>query len=105
MKELMTKPFRGLLYNRNKIDDIASCVCPPYDVVSSVRTYYERNPFNAIRLELPLPQPSMDKYNVAKHTLDQWLRIGVVQKDSNDTIYVYEQEIIVNEIHYLFPTN
>jgi len=43
----------------------------------------------------------MDKYNVAKHTLDQWLRIGVVQKDSNDTIYVYEQEIIVNEIHYL----
>jgi len=101
MKELMTKPFRGLLYNRNKIDDIASCVCPPYDVVSSVRTYYERNPFNAIRLELPLPQPSMDKYNVAKHTLDQWLRIGVVQKDSSDTIYVYEQEIIVNEIHYL----
>lgn len=101
MSERLTKPFRGILYNRKKIEDIASCVCPPYDVVSSVRTYYERNPFNAIRLELPLSQPSMDKYNVAKHTLEQWLRTGVLQRDTSDTIYVYEQEIIVDEIHYL----
>ena len=97
----MTKPFKGILYNRQKIGDIASCVCPPYDVVSSVRTYYERDPFNAIRLELPMSQPSMDKYNVARHTMEQWLRTGVLQKDTNDTIYVYEQEIIVDEIHYL----
>jgi len=97
----MTKPFKGILYNRQKIGDIASCVCPPYDVVSSVRTYYERDPFNAIRLELPMSQPSMDKYNVARHTLEQWLRTGVLQKDTSDTIYVYEQEIIVDEIHYL----
>ncbi|MBP1746996.1 MAG: hypothetical protein H6Q54_1611 [Deltaproteobacteria bacterium] len=101
MKEPMTKPFKGILYNRQKIGDIASCVCPPYDVVSSVRTYYERDPFNAIRLELPMSQPSMDKYNVARHTMEQWLRTGVLQKDTNDTIYVYEQEIIVDEIHYL----
>lgn len=101
MKELLTKPFKGILYNRNKIDNIASCVCPPYDVVSSVRTYYERHPFNAIRLELPLSQPSMDKYNVARHTMEQWLRTGVLQKDMSDTIYVYEQEIVVDEVHYL----
>ena len=101
MKEQMIKPFKGILYNRNKIDNIESCVCPPYDVVSSVRTYYERHPFNAIRLELPLSQPSMDKYNVAKHTMEQWLRTGVLQKDVSDTIYVYEQEIIVDEVHYL----
>lgn len=101
MKEQMTKPFKGILYNRNKIDTIASCVCPPYDVVSSVRTYYERHPFNAIRLELPFSQPSMDKYNVARHTLEQWLRTGVLHRDVSDTIYVYEQEIIVDEIHYL----
>ena len=101
MSEFLTKPFKGILYNRTKIGNIASCVCPPYDVVSSVRTYYERDPFNAIRLELPMSQPSMDKYNVARHTLEQWLRTGVLQKDISDTIYVYEQEIIVDEIHYL----
>lgn len=101
MAERAIKPFKGILYNRNKIENIASCVCPPYDVVSSVRTYYERNPFNAIRLELPMSQPSMDKYNVAKHTMDQWLRTGILQKDINDTVYVYEQEIIVDEVHYL----
>jgi uncharacterized protein (DUF1015 family) len=48
-----------------------------------------------------MSQPSMDKYNVARHTLEQWLRTGVLQKDTSDTIYVYEQEIIVDEIHYL----
>jgi uncharacterized protein (DUF1015 family) len=101
MAERSIKPFKGILYNRNKIDNIASCVCPPYDVVSSVRTYYERDPFNAIRLELPMSQPTMDKYNVARHTLEQWLRTGVLQKDISDTVYVYEQEIIVDEIHYL----
>lgn len=101
MSDILTKPFKGILYNRKKIENIASCVCPPYDVVSSVRTYYERDPFNAIRLELPMSQPSMDKYNVARHTMEQWLRTGVLQKDTSDTIYVYEQEIIVDEIHYL----
>ena len=101
MSEFLTKPFKGILYNRKKIDNIASCVCPPYDVVSSVRTYYERDPFNAIRLELPMSQPSMDKYNVARHTMEQWLRTGVLQKDTSDTIYVYDQEVIVDEIHYL----
>jgi len=101
MSEPLTKPFKGVLYNREKIGDIASCVCPPYDVVSSVRTYYERSPFNAIRLELPMSQPSMDKYSAAKYTMDTWLKEGVLKSDSKDTIYIYEQEITVDETNYL----
>jgi uncharacterized protein (DUF1015 family) len=92
MPEQYTKPFRGIVYNKEKIGDIASCVCPPYDVVSDERSYYKRNEFNAIRLELPKSLPSMDKYNAARHTMDEWLRKGVLELDSKDTVYVNEQE-------------
>ena len=95
MPEQYTKPFKGIVYNKEKIGDIASCVCPPYDVVSDVRSYYKRNEFNAIRLELPQSLPSMDKYNAAKHTMDEWLRKGVLELDSKNTVYVNEQEFDV----------
>ena len=49
MLEPNTQPFKGILFNHEKIGDIASCVCPPYDIVSDPRTYYQRSPFNAIR--------------------------------------------------------
>lgn len=92
MSEKYTKPFRGIFYNKEKAGDIASCVCPPYDVVSDVRSYYKRNEFNAIKLELPKSLPTMDKYNAAKYTMEEWLQKGVLELDSKDTIYVYEQE-------------
>lgn len=92
MQEKYTKPFRGIFYNKEKAGDIASCVCPPYDVVSDVRSYYKRNEFNAIKLELPKSLPSMDKYNAAKYTMEEWLNKGVLELDNKDTIYVYEQE-------------
>ena len=101
MLEPNTQPFKGILFNHEKIGDIASCVCPPYDIVSDPRTYYQRSPFNAIRLELPVPQPSMDKYAAAKHTMDTWLRDDILGPDKEETIYVYEQEFTVDGIDYL----
>ncbi len=81
-----------MLFNKEKIDDIAACVCPPYDVISNVRSYYQRNKNNAIRLELPVQRPSVDKYSAAKQTLEKWLHKGILTVDSKDTIYIYEQE-------------
>jgi uncharacterized protein (DUF1015 family) len=101
MPEQYTKPFRGIVYNKEKIGDIASCVCPPYDVVSDVRAYYKKNRFNAIRLELPQSLPTMDKYNAARHTMDEWLHKGVLELDSEDTVYVNEQEFDAEGAHCL----
>jgi uncharacterized protein (DUF1015 family) len=88
----MIQPFKGLLYNKNRIDDIARCVCPPYDVIPDPRTYYSRSSFNAIRLELPLPSAGLNPYESARHTLDDWISDGVLAFDERDSIYVYEQE-------------
>ncbi|OPY01787.1 MAG: hypothetical protein A4E60_01478 [Syntrophorhabdus sp. PtaB.Bin047] len=89
------KPFKGILYNTRKTDGIADLVCPPYDVIEDTEPYYARNPFNAIRLELPRDLPDMDRYRSAKNTLDDWLSKGVLVPDPGESIYVYEQEFTV----------
>jgi uncharacterized protein (DUF1015 family) len=102
MGERLTKPFRGILYNKEKIDDIARAVCPPYDVITNtnISTYYERNSKNAIRLELPLPSGSIDQYAVAKYTMDECLKNGVFLKDTREAVYIYEQEFTIEDASF-----
>lgn len=100
MGERLTKPFRGILYNKEKINDISRTVCPPYDVISNASSYYERDSKNAIRLELPLPSGSGDQYEAAKHTMDEWLKDGVLLQDARESIYIYEQEFTIEDISF-----
>ena len=53
MTEIM--PFRGILYNREKIKDIKKVVTPPYDVIApdEQERYYNKHENNIIRLILP----------------------------------------------------
>ncbi len=101
MSESHTKPFRGILYNTQKIHDVSLCVCPPYDVISSDTPYLKRSPFNAIRLELPADLPDTDRYTNALKTFSEWYGEGILRTDDQDTIYIYEQEFEVEEISYL----
>jgi uncharacterized protein (DUF1015 family) len=100
MPEPLIRPFKALIYNRRKVDDISRCVCPPYDIIPNPRVYYERSPFNAIRLELPLATPSTTEYDEAAQTLEAWLREGILAADAAETIYVYEQEFTIDGTTY-----
>jgi uncharacterized protein (DUF1015 family) len=95
MPEALIRPFKGLIYNSRKIDDIGRCVCPPYDVIPDPRTYYQRSTFNAVRLELPLAAPPATEYDEAARTLEAWTRQEILTVDDTETIYVYEQEFTV----------
>jgi uncharacterized protein (DUF1015 family) len=101
MSDAYTKPFAGVLFNREKIGDVSGCICPPYDVIPDSGPYYERSPFNAIRLELPVAQPPLDTYSTARKTLDEWFHDKVLVRDSGETVYVYEQEFEVDTVRYL----
>jgi uncharacterized protein (DUF1015 family) len=92
MSDSLIKPFRGLLYNKEKVADASTSVCPPYDIIPDPAPYYERSPFNAVRLELPLPGEGADAYDAAAQTLDAWLRGQILTLDGRETIYIYEQE-------------
>jgi uncharacterized protein (DUF1015 family) len=101
MTDTFTRPFKGIVFNGEKIGDIASSVCPPYDVVQDNRIYYDRSRYNAIRIELPIAVDQMDTYETAKSTMTEWMKNGVLMEDARETIYVYEQEFSIQDIPYL----
>ena len=69
------KPFRALRYNSQKIKDVSSVLAPPYDVISKSRqdALYQKNPYNAVRLELGKDEAgdsgASNKYTRAAQTL------------------------------------
>jgi uncharacterized protein (DUF1015 family) len=100
MSAPLMKTFSGILYNKEKIDDISRVVCPPYDVISNAANYYERSNQNAIRLELPAASDSMNQYDTARNTMNDWLKKDILASDKQETIYVYEQEFEVDHVAF-----
>ena len=89
------KAFRALRFDTEKAGEISELVCPPYDIISEEqrRQYLERNPHNIIRLELP---KGSDPYNEAAGVLDDWMAKGILRRDDEDSVYLYEEEFAVN---------
>ncbi|MCF8067911.1 MAG: DUF1015 domain-containing protein [Desulfobacterales bacterium] len=87
-------PFQGVVYNKDKIDDMASVTTPPYDVISSKERddFYERHPQNIIRLILNRAE-STDSESDNPHTraaanLNNWLSDGVLVRDEEPAFYL-----------------
>lgn len=82
------RPFRALRYSAGA-GDIAELTCPPYDIISEEQrlAYLARNPHNIIRLE----QPNGD-YEGAGKTLSEWLEAGVLRRDDDPGLTIYEEE-------------
>ena len=91
-------PFRGVLYDPEKVGDVTSVVAPPYDVIGSAEqsALYARHPGNIIRLELgqehPGDSPQENRYTRARHFLKDWLRDGLLRRDDKPAIYLYAVE-------------
>ena len=87
-------PFRGLLYNRDIVGEIAKVVAPPHDIIDQARQQelYDRSPYNIVRIELNRDQ---DRYASAEATLTQWLADGVLRRADRPAIYHYSQSFEV----------
>ncbi len=92
------KPFNAVFYNREKIDNLSSVICPPYDIISPQQqdSYYKQHPFNFIRLELgketPKDTAKDNRYTRAKKTYEDWINKGVLKQDEAYCIYFYKQD-------------
>ncbi|MFA5363248.1 MAG: DUF1015 domain-containing protein [Candidatus Omnitrophota bacterium] len=88
------KPFRAVIYNQEKISDLSSVVCPPYDIISPARqeAYQEKNPNNFTHILLSKDIPGEDKYRRAGQYFRNWLKNKVLVQDEKPAIYHYEQE-------------
>lgn len=99
-------PLRGIRYNPLVIKDMSSVVTPPYDVIDPIaqKRYYERNPYNIIRLELGFEYPTDNeqdnRYTRAAADYRRWLQEKVLIQEKAPAIYLYEQVFKVGDRSY-----
>ena len=90
------RPFRGVRYNQRLINDLATVICPVYDVTTPEmqQELYHRSEYNFIRLEhgreLPQDTAGDDKYTRSAAKLEQWLKLGVLKVDEAPAIYLHD---------------
>jgi uncharacterized protein (DUF1015 family) len=91
------QPLRGIRYTRDTVGDLAQVITPPFDVISpeaQVR-YYERHPYNVIRLELGRHEPTDNTlnnvYTRAAATFAEWRLQGILYQETLPCYYIYQQ--------------
>lgn len=101
MVEVM--PFKGILYNSEKIEDLSKVIAPPYDVISESGQdyYYKLHPNNIIRLILgkkfPDDNENNNRYTRSAEFLKNWLEKGILKPDEKPAFYIYEQYFCLKE--------
>jgi uncharacterized protein (DUF1015 family) len=83
-------PFRGVVYNRKKIRDLAKVIAPPYDIISKTEQerLYKKSPYNFVRLDL---SQEADSYDAVAQALNDWLAQGIFERDQQPAIYFLSQ--------------
>jgi len=94
------RPFKAVRYNKDI--DLTKVCAPPYDIISPKEqlSFYENNPYNIVRLDFGLDEEgdneNYNKYTRARDYLNKWLEDGVLVKENEDAIYIYEQQFTLN---------
>ncbi len=94
-------PFRGILYNREKVGDFSTITAPPYDIISPEQQekYYQQSEYNVIRLilgkQFPDDTETNNRYTRAANTFKQWQEASVLKRDEDPSLYLYHQEFSV----------
>ncbi|MBN2554616.1 MAG: DUF1015 domain-containing protein [Anaerolineales bacterium] len=91
------RPFRGIRYNPEKIDDLSSVISQPYDRVryGLQDKYYEQSDYTIVKIikgrEYPEDSEKDNVYTRARNYLQTWLQDGVLQVEDQPAIYVLHQ--------------
>ena len=87
-------PFRGWRFNQEKVGDMASVLCPPYDMIDEdiQDTLKSQNQYNVIHLEagegLDWNASAKGQYSATSDLFDRWRIEGVLQQDSEPNYYL-----------------
>ncbi|MGA3009671.1 MAG: DUF1015 domain-containing protein [Terracidiphilus sp.] len=94
-------PFRAWRYNPSKVQ-LEDVVTQPYDKISPSmqQAYYQRSPFNLVRIILGLPDPSDAErgesvYTRAARDFTAWRKQGVLAQEKDPCIFAYAQRFEV----------
>ncbi|PZC49197.1 MAG: Uncharacterized conserved protein, DUF1015 family/Uncharacterized conserved protein, DUF1015 family [Chloroflexi bacterium] len=91
------RPFHGVRYNTDRINDLSLVICPPYDVISpsDQEALYKRHPNNVVRLELGQTSPNDsdddNQYTRAATMFQQWQQDGALVREGQPAYYLVEE--------------
>jgi len=89
-------PLRGVRYNQRLVKDVATVICPPYDIITPQmeQELYLKNEYNFARVEFgwELPQDTAkdNRYTRSAAILEQWLKQGVLKAEKAPAIYLHD---------------
>ncbi len=94
-------PFRALRYNPSLVR-VGDCVTQPYDKISPSmqQAYYQRSPYNLVRIILGLPElfdgeGTGDVYTRAARDFAEWRKTNILTAENEPCIYAYSQRFTV----------
>ena len=94
-------PFRAWRYNPSAVR-LQDVVTQPYDKISPAmqQAYYERSPYNLVRIILGLPElfdaeRGENVYTRAARDLRAWQKQGVLAQESEPSVFAYSQRFTV----------
>jgi len=91
-------PFRGIRYNPERVQDLSRVIAPPYDVISPAlqEELYSRHDNNIVRLILGRilagDSEQDNRYTRSASDFQQWQDDGILVRDQEPSIYLYDQE-------------
>lgn len=85
-------PFKGIVYNQDKIKSLADVMSPPYDVieVEQQSELHARSVYNFCRLDLPV-ETGEGRYTQAKKIFSEWMSQDVLIADKRPALYIHRQ--------------
>ena len=87
-------PFRGWRFNPGLVGDMASVLCPPYDMIDEAtqEELKRQNKYNVIHLEagegLDWNTSAKEHYATASNLFDQWRKEEVLRQDEEPCYYL-----------------
>jgi uncharacterized protein (DUF1015 family) len=93
-------PFKGILYNKSKIKNLADVVAPPFDVISEQEQiqFHKRHPQNIIRLTLGKTTendtPTDNRYTRSAECLNRWFSDDIILLDKKPAFYLTSMEFL-----------
>ncbi|MBE3141713.1 MAG: DUF1015 domain-containing protein, partial [Thermoplasmata archaeon] len=96
-------PFKGMVYNNEKIKKFDDVMSPPYDIISEdmQNELYTKNEYNFVRLILGKISPddteTNNRYTRAKQLFDAWQKQEILVPASAPAIYPYKVDYTVNK--------
>ncbi len=99
--------FKGIRYSLKDGSDISDKISPPYDVLSEEdkQKLLSRSPYNIVSIDLPHTPPKTagpeECYKKAADRFQDWLDEGVLIRDDEPMIYLYQQRFVYNDKEYV----